>query len=411
MTEATFEAKGSKYIFTWPDFLLQAEVSRIHVNHERTICQLIFTTSHPNAHPHLLQTRFNLESSRSRSELAKDMGARYKIDSPIDWKNLLEYISVKALREYEKGDPVILISSTDEIAPLEYLIYPIAPLGKPTCIFGDPGSGKSQFLGVLNLICTLPWYDNPLKLIAPPNPTPVLFLDFEADPDDLRRQLKYLVNGMELARLELHYRHCSLPLEDDLEGIRSHLEDIKSSVIFVDSTSLAAGGDLNRMDVATGYIRALRQLNCTSISVAHTSKDRESSNKTIIGSVLFEAGFRSVWECRGQGDETTLDIALLHRKSNLSSKIHPLGYRFTYGESYTTIDWYDPKNVPEFVERMGTNQRVLDALRRGRKSTAELVEILEIKRNSVDQAVRRLSKAGKIVGDSQSWGLASNQSI
>ncbi len=406
MSEPTFQMKGLRYNFGWADYKLEAQVSRISSNHDRTVCTLLFTSTHPDAHPHILQTRFNLESSRVRSELAKDMATRYKIKTPIDWKNVLEYISAKTLQEYEKGEPVIKITSTDEVKPLEYLIEPIAPLGKPTVIFGDPGVGKSQLCLILNMLIALPWTDNLLRLIPPLKPTIGLFLDYEADPDDSRRQLKSLTEGMGLGYIEFHYRRCSLPISDDVEAIRNQIEAIKAQCLFIDSTSLAAGGDLNKMDIATAYFRALRQLNTTTISLAHTSKDRDTRHKSIIGSVLWEAGARSIWECRAEEDEDSLDIALFHRKANLSKKSKPLGYRITYENSLPkTIEWLDPKSIPEFVQRMGTNQRIIELLKEGYKTDDEIVDRLEITANNCYVTTKRLKDKGIITKSGNQWGL------
>ena len=402
-----FVNKGNKYLFSWNEYFLQAEVSRINVNHESTRCQLIFTSLHPDAEPHILQTRFNLESARTRSELAKEMAIRYKIKEQIDWKNLIEYLSVKTIREFEKGEPVIKLTSNDAITPLEYLIYPIAPLNKPTVLFGPPGSGKSQLLVALNMVIALPWVNNPLRLIPPKKPIVALFCDYEADPEDIRRQLVSLTKGMGLDWVELHYRRCSLPLADDIEAVRNHIEEIGATCLFVDSMSLAAGEDLNAMKTATSYFRTLRNLkDITSISLAHTSKEKETKYKTIIGSVLWEAGARSVWEVRGEEDEDTFNIGLFHRKSNLSKKSLPLAFQLTYENNLpVNITWHDPKSVPEFVERMNTSQRILSTLKRGKVSSEDLVKLLDTKRNTIDAAVSRLSHKNLITGDSRGWGL------
>ena len=406
MTSPTFQNKGTKYMFGWPEYNLEAHVSRIHLNHERAVCHLLFTSSHEESNPHILQTRFNLESARARSELAKEMASRYKIkDTPIDWKNLLEYLSAKILQEYERGEPVIEISSDDDVGPLEYLIEPIAPLNKPTVIFGDPGSGKSQLAIILSILVILPWADNPLRLVPPKEPTISLFCDYEADGDDIRRQLKGFVVGMGLGFVPLYYRRCTFPVVDDIEAIRNHMEAINAKCLFIDSTSLAAGGDLNRMDVATSYFRSLRQLNVTTISLSHTSKDRESKSKTILGSVLFEAGARSVWECRGQEDEDTLDLAMFHRKANLSKKSKPLGYRITYSDSGNMITWHDPRSVAEFVERMGTNQRIFELLKEGYLSTEEITKALDISQANCRVALKRLKDKGLAIKAGDQWGL------
>lgn len=411
LSDPIFENKGTKYLITWPDIKLHAEVSRISMNHDSTKCMCIFTTSHEGANPHILQTRLNLESTRSRNDLAKDLATRYQIGQSIDWKAITEYLTVKVLREYEKGEPVILLTSDDETKPLEYLLYPIAPLLKPTAIFGDPGSGKSQVAVIFSMILCLPWHDNPLKLVPPDKPVVTLILDYECDPEDVQRQLVSLTKGMGLPYVELHYRRCSLPLAEDIESIRNHVEDINAQCLIVDSVSLAAGDDPSKPNVATTYFRQLRQLHITSISLAHTSKDKVAKTKTIFGSVMWEAGARSVWEIQGQEEEDTFDIALFHRKANLSKKFSPQGYRINYKDNLPIkVSWHNPKEVAEFVEKMSSSDRILDLLKEGSTNMKDIAETLEIHINTAKVSLHRLKKKNLVTKlPDDTWGLNLNE--
>jgi len=404
--EPTFENNGNKYVFSWAEYKLKAEISRIHANHERTTCRLKFTSDHEESYGHLFQDNINLEAGRTRTTLAKEMESRYKIAQEIDWKKLLEYVSVKTLREHEKGEPVVEIWSDEEVKPVDYFLYPIAPLNKPTVLFGDPGSGKSQTATVLGTIASIPLIVNDLHIKAPMASSPPLLLDYEADSEDVKRLLSNIQKGMILSPIKFFYRRCTTPLADEVDAIMQHIEDVGAKLVIVDSVSLAAGGDLNKMDIATSYFSALRKLNITTISLAHTSKDRESHSKTILGSVLFEAGARSVWEIRGQEDDDSLAVCLYHRKSNLSGKVKPLGWRFNYSKDGTTVEWHNPKNISEFVERMGQNDRILHALKSGLKTNKALSEELDIKLSSVNVAITRLKSKNFITGDSKNgWGL------
>lgn len=407
MTEATFENKGTKYVFTWPDIKLAAEVSRISANHDSIRCMMLFTSTHENANPHILQTRVNLESTRAKRDLAKELGSRYNIGEKIEWIPLTEYLMVKTLREYERGEPIILLSSEDETKPLEYLVHPIAPLLKPTVIFGDPGAGKSQLAVILTIILCLPWADNPLRLKTPDKPTPTLFLDYEADPEDIQRQLVAITKGMKLPYVELHYRRCTQPLAEDIDSIRNHANDINAGAVIVDSISLAAGDDPSKPNVATNYFRQMRQLHMTSISLAHTAKAEGLVRKTIFGSVMWEAGARSVWEIQGEQDEDTLDMALTHKKANLSKKFPPQGYRILYKDDLPTrVQWHDPKETPEFVERMSNSDRILLLLREGSMTTENIAATLDITPNACKVSIHRLKKKGKVVAlPGGAWGV------
>lgn len=409
----SYEQKGNKFYFHFPDISLHAQVSRLHVNHNSSRCNILFTSTHEKAYPHILRDKVDLESAISRTKLSKELATRYKIgQNNIDFKGILEYIAITTLEEHEKGEPIIKLTSDDPYTPLEYLVYPIAPLNKPTIIFGDPGAGKSTLSLILGMTMGLPWDENPLGLKTMEKSKVALYLDYEADPEDMRRQLVMLTKNMGLPYFELHYRRCSAPLADDMEAIFNYIDEIAADCLIIDSTSLAAGDDLNRMDVATSYMRTLRQFGITSISLAHTSKDKESKKKSVLGSVLWEAGARSIWECRSEEEDNTLNVALFHRKANLSRKSAPLGYKIVFGgdgnDTYPVdIQWHDPKTVADFVERMGTPERVLQCLKDGGlKSTDDIfTELIDVKKNTLNQALTRLKKNKQIIGDKFGWGL------
>ena len=402
MNSPKFENKGTRYCFEWPE--VKCVISRIKQNQEHTNSQLLFETIDNS---HILRTRLNLEASSSKSRLAKDLSELLSLKKDT-WQDIVEYISEKSLRELEQGEPVIEITSRDDTTPLEYIIYPVLPKGKPTVIFGDPGSAKSQQAVLFSIMMALPWHDNPMRLKVNDSPSVPLFLDYEADPDDVRRQVTSLVNGMNLGYMRLHYRRCTLPLHEDIEAIMNHADVIKADCLIIDSTSLAAGNDLNKMEAASNYFRALRQTHLTTLSLSHTSKDRESKSKTIIGSVLWEAGARSVWESRVVESEDCLDVALFHRKSNLARKSPPIGFQIHYENDLpVNVIWHDSSSVPEFIERMGNNKRILELLKGGSLTTKEMTEGLEISYAAAGVALKRMASKNLVIKlpDGKSWGL------
>lgn len=401
-----FTNKGSRYLIEWENF--QCEISKIKNARDTTICQMVIFPKVGVA----FRTRLNLESDRARSSTAKELSSRYK---GTDWKAILEDIANRTLAEFEKGEPVVEIQTGDEVPELEYLIYPIIPLGKQTVLFGDPGSGKSQIAVVISLLTIFNTYANKLRLTPYKKGMRGLVLDWEADEEDWRRQLKWFTDVFGLGWANMYYRRCSLSLAHELDAIKEHIETVKADYVIIDSVSLAAGGDLNHMDVATGYFRALRQLNITAVSLAHTSKNREDKKKTILGSVLFEAGARNVWEVRGQEDaeKNTLDIALFHQKSNLAKKHPPLGYRINYivdpNNPKQTIPksmiWHEPSEVPEFAERMDNKKRILLTLRDGPLDNKEIAELTGIDVDIIRVTANRLKSDKKVVKIGDKWGL------
>ena len=403
MPEVKETATG--YDISWPDQKVHCKITRVRSHTDGRLTGDVSFTLGRNKQKEP-SFSLNFSSAQTRKQLIKNMSEKYP---DWQWLPIIDDLARELQSLITAGEPVLEITSDDDVSDLQYLIKPIIPLGKPTAIFGSPGAGKSQLLLLLAIAAALPWHDNDLGFEVPEHPTPILYLDYEADEDDIRRSLKKFAAGMNLGPIPIFYRRCSLPLADDLESIREHVNRIGAKAVFIDSTSLAAGGDLNRMDVATNYIRALRQLKLTSVSLAHTSKDRESKDKSIIGSMLFEAGFRSVFECRGQEDDDSLNLVLLHRKFNLGKRCLPLGYRITYNSHGCVAQHYDPRNVAEFVVRMSVNTRVLALLKQGTMTSGEIKEALDESFPAVSNALKRLETKHLVLKlDDKKWGLAVN---
>jgi len=164
------------------------------------------------------------------------------------------------------------------------------------------------------------------------------------------------------------------------------------------------------MQVAIDYMATIRRLkNITTISIAHTSKDKETKKKSILGSVLFEAGFRNIVEVRGEKEQNSLNIGLFHNKANYSGDFKPMSFRIDYENNLPVfITGQDAKSIPEFLQRMSTNQQILQLLRDGALETEEIVERLDATRTSVDTALYRLKLKNRVVKTSNgSWGLMS----
>ena len=122
-----------------------------------------------------------------------------------------------------------------------------------------------------------------------------------------------------------------------------------------------------------------------------------------------------MWEVRGQEDESnnSLDVAMFHRKSNLARKHSPLGYRIQYQpdpqNARQTIPqsmvWLDPTSVEEFVERMGTNDRIFQLIKKCPATEENIINDLGLSRGTVTGTLSRLKNAGKAYKKDNLWGL------
>jgi hypothetical protein len=187
MSVPKFTNKGTRYLFEWEEEQLQLEVSKLHsVRDGNLSCVVTATTTNSEYQPHLYQTNFNPLATRTKNELKKELERRYKPSGiTIAWDEILETLCVNTIEQFERGEPVEEIWSSADWERPGYLLNPIIPLGKPTIMFGDPGTGKSELALMFGIIILFPLENNPLNLIPPPRMYRPLLLDYEADSPEI----------------------------------------------------------------------------------------------------------------------------------------------------------------------------------------------------------------------------------
>ena len=365
------------YSLEWESEQIKINVSRIRETKISTIAEIVITCTSPGlATPHIKQTNFSLTANDARPKLAKELEKIYK----AEWDIILEQLCVKVLAEIRRGEPVVILGRDGTKAePPEYLLDPYIIRNQPNVFFGEPGSAKTTWGLVLASSITIGWKDNPGKLIVPAKPEHCLWLDYETDQSVINWQLACIRKGNNFeVPNEIFYRRCSIPLADDLEQIKQAIDEYKATCLFIDSLGLACGGDLNSAEPALRFFGAHRQLNITSVILAHTARNTDSNNKHIYGSMFFEAQSRNIWEVvKSNADEDSIVIGLYHKKPPPFGKLHkPLGYKFTFDNdnNETYFEYNDPKSVDELLERMGTNTKIIEALKSRPLTPKELEE-------------------------------------
>jgi hypothetical protein len=403
--------KTGGYLFHWKDESVDIVINHMRSHTDGKITGEIKISRTVNGKPnHLHQAQFNFAASRSRTDLAKILSGR---DEHVDWYAILEQMSVMTMDRERAGEPLIDLFTGDEVEPPEYLLHPLIIRNYPTIFFGDPGSAKSTTAIIISQLMMLPWADNPLGFETPDKPIKCLYLDWETDNETILWQMTCLDRGSNLHNgVYLPYRRCALPLAQDLDQIRTYIDKSEAQVIIIDSLGLACGGELKEAGPAIAFFTALRQLHTTSIILAHTAKGNGENNtnkKSIYGSVYFEAQARSVWEITKEIDGAGLNITLTHRKSPPFQKRHdPLGIRFEYDDNgYLSIGLGEVKESPDgYLVKIGTQNRILDALKSGNKTVPQICKIVDLDENNVRNALTELKKKGRVSNPTRgTWGI------
>ena len=409
MSNVLVSEKIGGYVFAWKDLGISITVSRliVHKSDGRVTGEIVVQSVNDagdmiNIFP---STQLNFSSDRTRVGLAKNLSVKYK---QFPWGEILDQLCDGVQERARKGEPVQeLWTSAEGIKPPEPLLEPILYKGLPTVIYGDKGVHKSTLALAFYFCLVLPWHDNPLGLQAPDRSVKTLILDWETEGTITQYYGKKIQDGHGLPGLIVQHRRCHLPLADDLEQIWGHILDKKAEVIIIDSLAAAAGGELNKPEIALTFFSALRQLKTTSLLIAQNSKDPESQRKTIFGSVFFTYYARNILElCKSEAtSEDVFDIALFHRWCNIGKLHKPMSFNLHYNETGLIIA-RQPFVAAEFITKLTNDQKILEFLKRGALKPKEVAKATGISENYARVSLSRLKKKGLVIQIDDSWGLA-----
>jgi hypothetical protein len=406
MSKPSIKETVGGYEFTWEQEKLNIKVSRVqvHTSDGRVTGELLITSAAEGNKPIYPQTHLNFNSEQTRTRLARTLESQ---DSRWKWQEIINQLALAVIDRARRGEPVRELWTNEKIKAPEFILEPILYKGLPTIIFGEKAVCKSTLALVMYACLILPWWDNPLGLIAPARPFKALIADYEVDYDVAQWNAKRLQEGMELPAFPLYYRRCALPLADDIEQLHRHVADIGAEVLIVDSLGPAVGGDLKDPGQALRFTTALRQLKCSALIIGQTSKDRESKVKSVFGSTFFEYYARNIWELRKVQDEgeDALDIALYNTYHNLGRKFKAMGFHLSFNGVGTRIE-KGSITAPELIERMGAPAQIQAALTHGSMFPKEIAEECGLKEDAVRQALKRMKTKNLVVKlEDGSYGL------
>lgn len=402
-----FTQKSGIYRFEWADFLVDITVRRLHEHRAGHVTgEITVETTAPGYPPLLHQAQFNMSSTATRTQLAKHLAQRFE---HANWVEILEELCSTTLQTFRQGEDVIELFSIEEREAPAFSLEPFILLGKPTVIFGEGGKGKSQLAILFSMILSLPWTDNGLGLNLNGNHrTRVLYLDYEADKSDVAWNMGRFKRGLDMEEVSIYYRRCGFPLVNDVEEIQRIIGQQNIECLVIDSLGMACDGDLNASETAMRFWQAQRQLNVTTLIIAHPSKESFGKGRTIHGSGFFSREARSVWELKQvqEPGEDEINIGLFHRKVNVGKLHKPIGFKFTFSPTSIVVEQQDIHQIEEFRQEMGTQAQIVELLKRGTMSIATLHNELDISDNAARQAIGKLHKQGRVTKVGAEWGLA-----
>ena len=266
------------------------------------------------------------------------------IVSKEDWKIMFKQMSNSVIDKYRMGEPLIDLATMEPEGKKPHILFPFIYEGNPTTIYGRGGVGKSLFSLYLAVLLQTGHNQGRLK----PKKMNVIYLDYEADPAESKYRADQIARGLRIDPdlIHINYRHCSVPLVEEIDVLFRYIRDVDAECIIIDSAIPACGDAMDAGSVAR-FFNAIRSLSTSekqvaSLLIGHTTKTNDSTGGPF-GSTVWRNGPRSVWEFRSEQQSATneIDVELIHTKANLDPLLKPIGFRIKWLEGSIEINPLD----------------------------------------------------------------------
>ena len=170
------------------------------------------------------------------------------------------------------------------------------------------------------------------------------------------------------------------------------------------SAGPAVGGGAECAEGAIKYFSALRNLNITTLTVAHKAKNADNGP---FGSVFWTNVARNVYRLQSESEsENCLHLGLFNEKSNFKKQA-PFGLRVDFEDDRINFTEENPKTRPEMMEHLSLADQ-LEGIIKGSKgepwAVKDLADDLAVNPESVRTTLRRNGKFVQLPAGT--WGLA-----
>lgn len=351
-----------------------------------------------------------LNSLRSRSSIINDLTRCDKSERDNTfWDSIINDISNRALHIYQPKIEIEEIWPDSEASTLEYLVYPVLPKGVPIICFGEGGTGKSLLAALFALILQVPKCGDTLGLTINEEPSPVLYLDWEFNRDELIWRWAALLNGFKLKKRPIDYLECSKPLIDMADGLKEDIKSYGYKLIIIDSVLGAIGDNPNEAEPVQKLMSTIRSFKgVTALIIAHTSKDKSPGQKTPYGSVYYTNLSRSAWECKSIKipGEDELTTELHHRKTNRSKLELPIGLKWNFTDDAISVERCEVKGKKRLSEST-IRLQIIELLKsKGKMKVKNIAEELGKGTESMRLTLKSMEGKGKVKHfNDKTWGL------
>ena len=344
----------------------------------------------------------NLLTGAAKKRMAKALTDLYQ---SVTWTTIIDKTAELVIEKHRQGEPVIQLK---DLPPKESLSYRAAPLlveNQPTLLYGLGGKGKSLLSQYLACLVSEGYPVGNLQ----PEPGPVLICDYETDQDTVARNLAMIHRGLGIEDgSSIFYRRMGQPLVNEIESIQSLVLEKGIQMVIVDSAGPAVGGGAESAEGAIKYFSALRNLNTTTLTVAHKAKNSDNGP---FGSVFWTNVARNVFRLQSESEsENRLHLGLFNEKSNFKKQA-PFGLRVDFEDDRIYFTEENPKTRPEMQEHLSLADQIDAMLKEGNGKPWAVKDLAEEtgKPDNLIRATLSRYKHRYVKLPNGTWGLVAHE--
>ena len=394
----TLKVAGGVYHFEWAEGIT-AELERFSEHRDELTAEVTIRSTRVPRPGLIHSARLNLMSTQTRQRLESSCQKR---EPDLDWQAILEQLCIMAVDRYRSGDPAIDMRSYEPAQLGHWLLEPFVEHGGATILFADGGSGKS--MTALAIALSIATGQNVIGNLRG-EPRPVLYLDWETDPDTFHARLSALSWGSELLTTpHVYYRRQVASLAESAPVIQREIAKLGVGFVVVDSLGAARGGEPESAEVTIRTFNAARSLGVPWLAVDHVTKQAGNDATRPFGSTYSHNLARLTWSMEKAQDEgdSTIVVAMVNRKRNNGKLLNRLGYRMKFqnddkdGLSAVTFESTDLMQTA-LADRQPLRSRIANELKRGPLTIQEIADGLGAPDDQIRSRLRDMEKALLIV--------------
>ena len=401
--EPTMTKRGSGYDLEWASSNVFMNVKRVKERNDAIKAEV--SVSHMSVP--ITRSTPTLTSESGKESFVRKLNRRRKgADYQVDWEAVVEEMAFVVIEEYRQGKPDIAIADVEEADGLVWRIENIM-LEDITMFYGDGASGKSMTACFMASLLDSGYMNTDHNLVVEPGR--VLYLDWETDMYEISNRVNSISNslGIDPQTIGIRYKPMVHSLLKEMDTVLDIIAEHNIEVVVIDSMGLAVGGDIETSEAVLDFFRGVRSLELPVLLISHKNKQG-----TIFGSVYTFNSCRMVWEVQKSetpNEDGSLDIVMLHRKSNNVPQQQPMAWNIAFGDKeikYSRKDVYETSQrnkltIPRLVEKVVEESSKLTR----KELNTQICSIKEVYKpqeevdklhNTIGTAVTRLKKQERI---------------